>query len=128
MKEKFIPKSVKTFPGPVSPAVISGDLAIISGQVSVDSKTGDVVKGTIKEETKRALENLKLIIEDMGLTLDAVLKCDVFLSSMNDFDEMNEVYKDYFGTECPPARTAVAVELWGGLKIEIGALVRVNSK
>jgi len=126
MKEKFIPKNLKTFPGPVSPVIKYGNIAFISGQISVDPKKGDIIKGDIKEETKNALNNMKIILEDMGLTLDSVLKCDVFLNDINDFDEMNEIYREFFGTECPPARTALSVDLWGEMKVEISAVVGLN--
>ena len=57
--------------------------------------------------------------------MDDVVKCDVFLSTMKDFDDMNVVYEEFFGTECPPARSGVALELWGGMKIEVGAIVKL---
>ena len=70
-------------------------------------------------------ENLKLIVEELGATLEDIVKCDVFLSTMKDFDRMNVVYEKYFGTTCPPARSGVALELWGGMKIEVSAIVKL---
>ncbi len=126
MKQKFVPKRVKTFPGPVSPVVIAGDYAFLSGQISMHPETGEVIKGSIEEETKRVLENIQLIVEDMGLSLNHILKCDVFLLSMSDFDGMNTIYKEFFTEECPPARTAVAMSLWGDMKLEISAIIKIQ--
>ena len=102
-KEVFTPKGMKVFGGPVAEAAIAGGF----------------------EETRAALSNLKLLVEEMGATLEDVVKCDVFLSTMKDFDAMNEIYTEFFGTECPPARCGVALELWGGMKIEGGAIVKL---
>lgn len=124
-KEIFRPKGMKQFMGPVAPVTIAGGFAFISGQISTIPETGEVLKGTIEEETRQALSNIKLIVEELGGTLEDVVKCDVFLSTMEDFDQMNPVYAEFFGTDCPPARCAVALELWGGMKIEIGALVKL---
>ena len=124
-KEVFTPKGMKVFGGPVAEATIAGGFAFISGQISLDPVTGEVKRGTIEEETEQALSNLKLIVEEMGATLDDVVKCDVFLSTMKDFDAMNGVYAKFFGEENPPARCGVALELWGGMKIEVGAIVKL---
>ena len=124
-KEVFTPKGMKVFGGPVAEATIAGGFAFISGQISLDPVTGDIKHGTIEEETEQALSNLKLIVEEMGATLDDVVKCDVFLSTMKDFDAMNVVYAKFFGEENPPARCGVALELWGGMKIEVGAIVKL---
>ena len=119
-KEVFTPKGMKVFGGPVAEAVIAGGFAFVSGQIALDPETGDIIHGTIQEETRAALSNLKLLVEEMGASLEDVVKCDVFLSTMRDFDAMNEIY-----AECPPARCGVALELWGGMKIEVGAIVKL---
>ncbi len=124
-KEVFTPKGMKVFGGPVAEAAIAGGFAFISGQIAVDPKTGDIIHGTIEEEAEAALSNLKLIVEEMGAQMEDVVKCDVFLSTMEDFDRMNVIYEKYFGTQCPPARCGVALELWGGMKIEVGAIVKL---
>lgn len=124
-KEVFTPKGMKVFGGPVAEAVIAGGFAFVSGQIALDPATGEIIHGTIEEETRSALSNLKLIVEEMGASMEDVVKCDVFLSTMKDFDAMNEVYAEFFGTENPPARCGVALELWGGMKIEVGAVVKM---
>ncbi len=124
-KQVFTPKGMKVFGGPVAEAVISGGFAFISGQIALNPETGEVIHGTIEEETRQALSNLKLIIEEMGASMEDVVKCDVFLSTMEDFDAMNVIYEEFFGNACPPARSGVALELWGGMKIEISAIVKL---
>lgn len=123
MKERFVSKRIKTFGGPVSPAIISNDFAFVSGQISTNPENGEVIKGTIDVETRNAINNLKVMIEDLGATLDNVVKCDVFISSFNNFDGMNKVYLEYFGAECPPARSCVSTDLWDGMLVEISAIV-----
>lgn len=100
-KEVFTPKGMKVFGGPVAEAAIAGGFAFVSGQIALNPETGDIIHGTIQEETRAALGNLKLLVEEMGATLEDVVKCDVFLSTMKDFDAMNEIYTEFFGTECP---------------------------
>lgn len=124
-KTCFTPKSIKVFGGPVSEVTIAGGFAFVSGQISLDPVTGEIIHGTIEEEAEHALSNLKAIVEELGATLDDVVKTDVFLSTMDDFDRMNAVYEKYFGTKCPPARSGVALELWGGMKIEVGCIVKL---
>ncbi|MCA5964621.1 hypothetical protein LC724_36125 [Blautia sp. RD014234] len=82
-------------------AAIAGGFAFVSGQIALNPETGEIIHGTIQEETRAALSNLKLLVEEMGATLEDVVKCDVFLSTMKDFDAMNEIYTEFFGTECP---------------------------
>lgn len=95
-KQIFTPKGMKVFGGPVAEAVISGGFAFISGQIALNPETGEVIHGTIQEETRQALSNLKLIIEEMGASMEDVVKCDVFLSTMEDFDAMNVIYEEFF--------------------------------
>ncbi len=88
-----------------------GNLIFTAGQVALDPATGQVVGNTIAEQTKRALENLKAILEEGGSSLERVVKATVFLKDMNDFAPMNAVYAAYLGRdgEEPPARTTVEV-------------------
>lgn len=94
--------------GPYSQAVELGNLLFISGQIPLDPKTGIMVEGGIKEQTRRVLENLKAVAEAAGKDLRDVVKCTVFLASMEDFAQMNGVYAEFF-TENFPARAAVEV-------------------
>ncbi|MGB9857226.1 MAG: RidA family protein [Dictyoglomaceae bacterium] len=108
--------------GPYSQAVKVGNFVFISGQIPIDPNTGRVVEGDIKEQTKRVLENIKGILESLGVSLNNVVKTTVFLKNMDDFSSMNEVYSSYF-TENPPARSTIEVSrLPRGVDIEIEAI------
>jgi 2-iminobutanoate/2-iminopropanoate deaminase len=93
-----------------------------SGQIPIHPETGELVVGEIQKQTQRVLENLKILVEDQGLTLDNVVKTTVFLTNLADFTSMNEVYAQFF-TRNPPARTTVQVAaLPRGAKVEIEAV------
>jgi len=94
--------------GPYSQAIKYGDLLFVSGQIPIDPKTGNVVTGTIEEQTKLVLENLKAVVEAAGMTLKDVVKTSCFLKNMDDFAKFNEIYATYF-KESPPARETVEV-------------------
>lgn len=112
--------------GPYNQAVKCGHLLYTSGQIPIDANTGDLVSGGIREQTIQVLENLKAVIETAGSTLDDVIKTTVFLDSMGDFPELNEIYAEYFGEENAPARSTVEVgALPKGALVEIEAVTRV---
>ena len=94
--------------GPYSQAVRANGFVYISGQGALDPATGALVTGGIAEQTARALDNLKAIVEAAGSSLDHAVKVTVFLKDMNDFAAMNEVYARYFPKN-KPARTTVEV-------------------
>lgn len=105
--------------GPYSHAVKAGGFIYVSGQAALDPKTNKFVIGTVAEETRLTIENIKSILSGAGADLSHVIKCSVFLSDIRDFAEMNEVYNEYFG-EAKPARTTVNAVLPGkGIKVEI---------
>ena len=93
--------------GPYSQAVQLGNIIFTSGQLPIDMSTGELATD-IKSATKASLENCKAIIESKGASMKDVIKTVVFLSDMNNFAEMNEVYSQYF-TENFPARSCVQV-------------------
>jgi 2-iminobutanoate/2-iminopropanoate deaminase len=97
--------------GPYSQAVRVGDMLFASGQVALDPATGQLVAGGIAEQTVRALENVKAVLAQAGLTTAHVVKTTVFLKSMGDFAAMNEIYAKYLAPEgvVAPARSTVAV-------------------
>lgn len=99
--------------GPYSQGMRVGNLIFTAGQVALDPATQQMVAGGITEQAKRALENLKAILEEAGSSLDRVVKATVYLKSMDDFAAMNAVYDAYLGRsgggEDPPARTTVEV-------------------
>jgi 2-iminobutanoate/2-iminopropanoate deaminase len=97
--------------GPYSQAVRAGNLIFTAGQVGVDPANQQVVAGGITEQTTRALENLKAILEEAGTSLAKAVKATVFLKDMKDFAAMNAVYGTYLDADgvAPPARTTVEV-------------------
>lgn len=95
--------------GPYNQAVLNGDLLYTSGQIAIDPKTGNLVTGSIQAETELVMENLKAILTEAGMTFENVLKSSIFISDMNNFAQINEVYARYFIAETAPARETVEV-------------------
>lgn len=95
--------------GPYSQAIKAGNMVFCSGQVPINPETNNFVEGGIKEQTRQALLNAQNILRQAGLELSNVVKTTVFLSDMNDFVAMNEVYAEFFSMPYP-ARSAVAVK------------------
>ena len=108
MKQKIETANAPAAIGPYSQAVRAGSLLFVSGQIPLDPASGQLVENTIQAQAARSLENLKAILTQAGGTLDNVVKTTVFLKDMEDFVEMNRVYKTYFPENCP-ARSAVQV-------------------
>lgn len=94
--------------GPYSQACVHNGLVFTSGQIALNSK-GEFINGDIVAQSTQVLENLKAILESSGSSLQKVIKTSVFLSDMNDFNALNEVYAKYFG-EHKPARSTIAVK------------------
>ena len=94
--------------GPYSQAVAANGMLYISGQIPIVPANGTLVEGNIQAETKQVMENLGAILNEAGLNFDHVIKTSIFITSMNDFALINEVYGSYFG-ENPPARETVQV-------------------
>jgi len=94
--------------GPYSQAVKANGFLFASGQVALDPRTNEFIGGDIRQQTERAMENIKAVIEAAGSNLHHVVKTTVFLKDMNDFTAMNEAYGKYFPA-APPARSTVQV-------------------
>ena len=109
--------------GPYSQGMRAGDLLFCSGQIPLEPSTGELVKEGIDGQARRCLENLAAVCEAAGGSLADAVRCTVYLTDMNDFTRVNEVYADFFGDE-PPARVAIAVAgLPKGADVEIEAIV-----
>lgn len=106
--------------GPYSQAIVAGDFVFASGQVPIDPSTGVFAEGGIKEQTRQSLTNVSNVLAEAGINLSSVVKTTVFLSDMDNFAAMNEVYAQFF-TEPFPARSAVAVKT-----LPKGALVEIE--
>lgn len=126
MKKEIIstekaPKAI----GSYSQAVSAGGFMFCSGQIPIDPDTGRIIEGDIKAQTQCVMDNLKAVLEAGGSSFSKVVKCTIFLADMNDFQEMNGVYTNYFDAE-PPAREAVAVkELPRKVSVEISCIALV---
>ena len=108
--------------GPYSQAIKAGDLLFISGQLGIDPNSGTLIESDIGNETRLVLENIKAILEASGSSLDKVVKTTVFVSDMNNFEKMNEIYGQYFA-KSPPARATVEVgKLPKHARVEIEAI------
>ena len=105
--------------GPYSQAIQAGDFLFASGQIPLDPKTGQMAEGSIEEQAKLVLENVKNVLESAGFTMQQVVKTTVFVTSIDNFAPVNGVYGQYFA-ENPPARSFVAVkELPKNAQVEI---------
>ncbi|MGD9396914.1 MAG: RidA family protein [Candidatus Thorarchaeota archaeon] len=108
--------------GPYSQGIKANGFVFCSGQIPANPSTGELVTGSITEQTKQSLSNVKGVIEAAGSSMDRVVKCTVFLKNMDDFSEMNEEYSKWF-SDPPPARAAVEVaRLPKDVDIEIEAI------
>ena len=108
--------------GPYSQAIIAGDLVFCSGQLPMDPSTGQLIEGSIEEQTRRVLDNLSGLLEAAGSSLKHVVKTTIFLADMNDFAAVNGAYAEYFDQE-PPARSTVqAARLPRDARVEIEAI------
>ena len=108
--------------GPYSQAVKVGHVLYCSGQIAIDPKTNEVKKGTIQEQTSLVMMNIGGLLEAAGLTFDHIFKTTIYLTDMNDFPQVNEIYAKFF-REKFPARSTVAVSaLPKGLNVEIEVL------
>ncbi|HOI25306.1 MAG TPA: RidA family protein [Caldisericia bacterium] len=124
-KEVIITEKAPKALGPYSQAIIAGSWLFISGQGAIDPQTQIYTPMSIKEETRLALNNLKAIVEHAGASLENVVKTTIFLEDMNDFQEFNKIYAEYF-TQNPPARSTIqAAKLPKGFKVEIEAIVLI---
>lgn len=107
--------------GPYSQAIRAGEVVWVAGQLGIDPASGKLVAGGIEAETRRALENVRAILEAAGLGMADVVQTQVFLADLGEFDAMNSVYATYF-PGAPPARATVQVAgLPRGARIEVVA-------
>lgn len=108
--------------GPYSQAVAGNNMIFTSGQLAIDMETGELVTGDIQRETRLCLDNVKAVLAAGEASLENVIKVTVFVKNIEDFDEINKVYAEYF-TDHKPARSLIeASKLPKGANIEIEAI------
>lgn len=110
MKKKIIKTSeAPAAIGPYSQAVLAGDTLYCSGQIAINPNTGELVIDSIQAETEQVMNNIKAVLNAAEMDFSNVVKCSIFMSSMEHYGDINVVYAAYF-SENPPAREAVAVK------------------
>jgi 2-iminobutanoate/2-iminopropanoate deaminase len=115
--------------GPYSQAIVAGDYVFISGQIGLDPDTGKLAEGGIKEQTNQVIDNIESILISMGLKLKSIVKTEVYLTNLDEFREMNEVYARRFVYDIKPARATVQVaKLPLDAKIEIASVAYLGDK
>ena len=122
-REVIVPKNDKLnvsrhFNLPHSPGIRAGDFIFLSGMLSTDPETGERSPGTMAHETRQTLTNMRHLLESGGSSLERVVKINVLIYDMLEFENMNRVYREFFPKD-PPARTTCGVQLSAGMKIEI---------
>ena len=118
-KQIIKPSKSPTAVGPYNHAIRAGDLLFCAGQIPIDPASGELVKGDIKVQTGRVLENVKAILDDQKLSFEHVVKSTVFLTNLADFAGMNEVYAKYFTVDFPARSTIQVAALPKGANVEI---------
>ncbi|MEY4278812.1 MAG: hypothetical protein RL377_816 [Bacteroidota bacterium] len=112
--------------GPYSQAVIANGFLFASGQVAFDPLTGELVLDSIQAETKQVMENIKAILEEAGLSFSHIVKTTIFLSDMQLFANVNEVYGSYFTADFPARETVAVKTLPRNVNVEISVTAVTN--
>ena len=112
--------------GPYSQAVVAGELVFCSGQIGLDPNTGEFVQGGVKEQTAQVFKNLEAVLQAAGARLDAVVMVNVYLKSMKDFKDMNDVYAVLFGDHKPARATVGVSELPKDALVEISCVASLK--
>lgn len=124
----MIKKIIKTdkAPAPIGPynqAILTGNMLYISGQIALNPETNELETEELEMETTRVMQNLKAILAEAGMNFENVIKTSIFISDMNNFAKINEVYGSYFNAETAPARETVEVaNLPKFVNVEISAI------
>jgi len=118
IKTEKAPKAI----GPYSQAIEANGFVFASGQIAIDPATGELKTGSIEEQTRLVLNNLKAVLEAAGSSFDKVVKCTVFLQDMNDFSKMNAVYSEFFKPPYPARAAFQVARLPKDVKVEIEAI------
>lgn len=127
-KEIPVIKGVRRPDSPFSHVVKAGDFLFLTSQLSADLRTGRIIRGTIEEQTKRALDNIQFLLQASGSTMNNIVKAVIYMRDLSKFNEMNAVYREYFKKGEEPARVTVqAPSPIEGVDIEIEVTAIVPS-
>ena len=105
--------------GPYSQAILKNDTLYASGQIAINPSTGELVMDSIPSETHQVMQNIKAVLEAVDMSFDDIIKCSIFLSDMNNFSEVNEVYGSYFTKDFPARETVEVSCLPKNVNVEI---------
>tara|TARA_B110000114_G_scaffold29593_1_gene30339 strand:+ start:31 stop:414 length:384 start_codon:yes stop_codon:yes gene_type:complete len=123
MKKIFNTKNAPAPLGPYNQGVMAGNMFFTSGQIAINPENGDLVIDNIKDETRQVMENLKSVLSSANIDFENVVKSSIFISSMEDFNDINDVYGSYFNASNAPARETVQVaKLPKGVNVEISMI------
>jgi|TARA_B110000090_G_scaffold56648_1_gene64604 2-iminobutanoate/2-iminopropanoate deaminase len=112
--------------GPYNQAVMAGNMFFTSGQIAINPKNGMLILDNITDETHQVMINLKAVLNSANIDFENVVKSSIFISSMEDFNDINDVYGSYFNTDNAPARETVQVaKLPKGVNVEISMIAIV---
>jgi 2-iminobutanoate/2-iminopropanoate deaminase len=125
MKKIIVTKNAPDPIGPYSQAVQAGSFIFVSGQVGKNPATGNIVNDTIENETKQVMNNIKNILETGGSNFDKVVKTTIFLTNMDDFSKVNEVYGSFFSGNYPARETVQVSRLPLNVNVEISVIAEV---
>lgn len=126
MKEIISTENAPGAIGPYSQAVKTGNMVFCSGQIPIDTATGEFVSNDVAEQTRQVLKNLSAVLEAAGTDLNGVVKTTVFLADMSDFTAMNEVYAEFFNDNKPARATVQAARLPRDARVEIDCIAVVG--
>jgi 2-iminobutanoate/2-iminopropanoate deaminase len=123
MDKKVINTSKAPAPiGPYNQAIIANNMLYISGQIPINPETNELVSGDVATETHQSMRNLSAILEEAGINFNHVVKTTIFLSDMNLFAQVNEVYGSYFSGDYPARETVAVKGLPKGVNVEISLI------
>ena len=123
MKKNILTKNAPSAIGPYNQAVLNDNILYTSGQIAIDPVNGNLITADIRKETKQVMENLKALLEVVEMDFSNVLKATIFISDMDNYSIINEIYASYFEEKSAPARETVEVSrLPKSVRIEISMI------
>jgi 2-iminobutanoate/2-iminopropanoate deaminase len=123
MDKKIIPTALAPAPiGPYSQAVWSNGTLYMSGQIAIDPSTNAVINGDVAAEAHQVMRNIRAVLEAYQLDYSHIIKTSIFLTTMDDFGKVNEVYGSYFTGDYPARETVAVVGLPKGVRVEISCI------
>lgn len=108
--------------GPYNQAILANNMLFVSGQIAIDPLSGQLITGSIAEETGQVMKNIAAILEAADMTWGNVVKCSIFISDMDNFGDINKVYGEYFPTDAPARETVEVSRLPKEVNVEISCI------